>query len=173
MKWMCNLGSNVMLISQFYVDYYHFNSAYIVPSVFSAHCVSKMIKHTYHWNLMSIKALYARKYEIGFDEKEQKILNYCCGIYCFKSWALPLVHVFEEYWCTEISFVLFLHAFKRCKEILLNICSIFLNWGLLQCRRILYQLSYQGSPFVVTDSNLITKSTLGLMLQWKTQFSFI
>ena len=48
---------------------------------------------------------------------------------------------------------------------LLNICSIFLNWGLLQYRWILYQLSYQGSPFIVTDSNLITKSTLGLMLQ--------
>lgn len=85
MKWMCNLGSNVMLISQFYIDYSNFNSAYIVPCVFSAPCVSKMIKHTYHWNLMFIKALYARKYEIDFDEKEQKILNYCCGVCCFKS----------------------------------------------------------------------------------------
>lgn len=42
-EWMCNLGSNVMLISQFYIDYSNFNSAYIVPCVFSAHCVSKMI----------------------------------------------------------------------------------------------------------------------------------
>ena len=74
-----------MLISQFYVDSSHFNSAYIVPSVFSAHCVSKMIKHTYHWNLMFIKTLYARKFEIGFDEKEQKILNYCRWVCCFKS----------------------------------------------------------------------------------------
>ena len=26
-----------------------------------------------------------------------------------------------------------------------------LNWGLLHCRQILYQLSYQGSPFKVKD----------------------
>ena len=25
------------------------------------------------------------------------------------------------------------------------------NWGLLHCRRILYQLSYQGSPFLLKE----------------------
>ena len=54
---------------------------------------------------------------------------------------LTLAHVFEEYRCTEISFVLFVCAFKRCKGMLLNICSMFSNWGLLHCRQILYQLS--------------------------------
>ena len=29
-----------------------------------------------------------------------------------------------------------------------NFLTQELNWGLLHCRRILYQLSYQGSPFL-------------------------
>ena len=38
------------------------------------------------------------------------------------------------------------------------------NWGLLHCRRILYQLSYQGSPLRYTDPLAITA--------WSSDFGF-
>ena len=33
-----------------------------------------------------------------------------------------------------------------------------LNWGLLHCRRILYQLSYLGSPARAVDRNLLANA---------------
>ena len=37
-----------------------------------------------------------------------------------------------------------------------------LNWGLLHCRRILYQLSYQGSPRILISSRLLINFFLSL-----------
>ena len=37
------------------------------------------------------------------------------------------------------------------------------NWCLLHCRRILYQLSYQGSPGILISSRLLTNSSLSFV----------
>ena len=39
------------------------------------------------------------------------------------------------------------------------------NWDLLHCRRILYQLSYEGSPFVVKFNEIINMKVT-FTLKW-------
>ena len=51
-----------------------------------------------------------------------------------------------------------------------------LSWGLLHCRRILYQLSYQGSPNVTISAlNPVTPETIYFTVQsisWPSHFEF-